>query len=115
MANWPKYYHDQLYLGDPKSSTALVTLWTVKENICPQIPIKHFGVAGQLYSKRGINFLLRNILANPVIRTVVVCGRDDTGSGRALLAFARDGIDNRHRVIRVENLMIDKEIPAAQL
>lgn len=115
MANWPKYYHDQLYLGDPKSSTALVTLWTVKENICPQIPIKYFGVAGQLYSKRGINFLLRNILANPVIRTVVVCGRDDTGSGRALLAFARDGIDNKHRVIGVENLMIDKEIPAAQL
>ncbi len=114
-SNWPKYYHDKLYLGDPKSSTALVTLWTVKEEICRKLPAKSFCVAGQLYSKRGISFLLRNILANPSIRTVIVCGRDDTKSGQALLAFARNGVDNEYRVRGTENLVIDREIPRDRL
>lgn len=113
--NWPKYYHDRLYLGDRQSSTALVTLWTVKEKICAKLPRGSFCVSGQLYSKRGISFLLRNILANPSIRTVVVCGRDETKSGQALLAFAKRGIDARHRIVGFPNAVIDKELPTAAL
>ena len=114
-SNWPKYYHDKLYLGDPKSSTALVTLWTVKEKICHAIPAKYFSVAGQLYSKRGINFLLRNILANPSIRTIVICGRDETKSGQALLAFVKNGVDAKYQVRGADNLLIDREIPLEQV
>lgn len=113
--NWPKYYHDKLYLGDRKSSAALVTLWTVKEQICRKLPPRLFSVAGQLYSKRGISFVLRNILANPAIRTVVVCGRDETGSGQALLCFAEKGVDRNYRVRGSADTVIDNQIPLACL
>lgn len=112
---WPKYYHDKLYLGDNKSSTALVTLWTVKEKICAKLPRGSFCISGQLYSKRGISFLLRNILANPSIRAVVVCGRDETKSGQALLAFAKKGVDAKHRIVGFPNAAIDAELPSRAL
>jgi thymidylate synthase len=65
----------------------IVTLWTPVEKILKDIPDESYVVAGQLFTKRGVNFIFRNILANPQIRYLVVCGQDRTGSGEALLNF----------------------------
>ncbi|EKD49428.1 MAG: hypothetical protein ACD_63C00148G0010 [uncultured bacterium] len=106
----PKYYSDKLYIGNPKSPVGLITLWSVKEKICKEIPKQSFRVAGQLYSKRGINFLIRNIFANPEVRYIVVCGRDETKTGKILLDFARKGIDKNFKICG-SDFSIDKNIP----
>ncbi len=115
MSDWPKYYHDKLYLGDPKSTVGLLTLWTVKEKICEKLPKESFKVAGQMYSKQGISFLLRNILASPSVRSIIVCGRDYTKAGEALLALSKNGVDKDHKIIGISDAQLDKSIPLKKI
>lgn len=82
---WPVYYKDSLIIGDPTMDTAVVTLWTPKEMVAERLNMSKVNAVGQLYTKRGINFLVRNVLANPVIRKIYVLGADLSGSGEALL------------------------------
>lgn len=54
---------------------------------------------GNLYSRAGLNPMLRNILANPSIRYLVLTGRSLTDSDEALLDFFRKGVDQDWRVV----------------
>lgn len=52
----------------------------------------------------GVERLVRNVLANPNIRSVVVCGPDTRQAvghlpGQSLLALARSGVDDRGRIV----------------
>ena len=52
----------------------------------------------------GIERLIQNVLANPNIRFLVVCGADTEGAighlpGRSLAALHRSGLDDRRRII----------------
>ena len=92
--DWPVYFKDRLLVGDFDSCVGVATLWMPKENVADVLDNalakrsgKLYSVCGQLYTKRGINPLLRNILANPKIRHLVICGPDRQGSGEALLKF----------------------------
>lgn len=93
----------------------MITLWTPKEKIIEKIDENLYCAAGQLYSKDGINYLLRNILANPSIRQIVVCGHDISGSGRALLDFFQKGINEKYCVVGDDFALIHKEIPLEAL
>lgn len=83
--DWPIYFKDQLLLGDAQSPVGICALWTLKELIAKEIGKEQFSVCGQLYSKQGIKYILRNILANPRIRFLLLCGKDKSSSGQALL------------------------------
>ena len=111
LENWPIYYKDNLWISNPQSSNAVVTLWTPKELIAQGLDKDSFAVCGQLYSKRGINFILRNIFANPKIQNIVICGADRSESGKTFLNFLLKGIDDAHNVIDSEKAVIDKELP----
>ena len=82
---WPAFLKEKLEVGSLKSCNAVCTLWTEKERI--SVPRDSYAVKGNLYSVSGIGYLLRNLLANPKIRYLVVCGEDRTGSGRELIDF----------------------------
>lgn len=110
LAKWPIYFTDNLVQGNPKSEAAIVTLWTPVKNITDKIDSSLFCLAGQLYSKDGVNYILRNILANPKIRYIIVCGRELSESGKALVNFFEKGIDEDYRIIGVESAQIDREI-----
>ncbi|MFA5776307.1 MAG: thymidylate synthase [Patescibacteria group bacterium] len=120
---WPIYFKDRLLVGDFDSSVGVATLWMPKESVAEVLDggsSKELGrlysVCGQLYTKRGINPLLRNILANPKIRHLVICGPDRQGSGEALLKFFKSGIDLKTRkVVGDDEAIIDKEIPIKAL
>ncbi len=77
-------------------------------------PPSFFSVCGQLYTKRGINPLIRNILANPKIRHLVICGPDRQKSGEALIKFFKDGVSDG-AVVGDSEALIDKEIPVEAL
>lgn len=83
----------QLLHGSSASRTAIVCLWTRREEVQKKVDSSMYSVMGQLYSaERGIDPLIRNLLANPWITNLVVTGRDISGSGRALMDFFRKGV-----------------------
>ena len=109
--NWPIYFKDKLILGNSDSEIGIVCLWTPVNTICDQIDKSLFSVAGQLYSKEGINFILRNVLANPQIRLLVICGEERTSSGQALMNLIDKGVDHENKVLNTDYCQIHKEIP----
>jgi thymidylate synthase len=78
---WPKYYANQLIIG--KGNVAVVTGWTKKEDIfeslSPETKNK-ISLVGQLYSKEGINYIIRNLFLNPNINFLVITGKDLSNS-----------------------------------
>lgn len=88
------YKPNQLIYGT--GQTAVVTGWTVKLAVAKHLHVAEFAVIGQLYSPtRGISLLIRNMLANPHVRFLVVLNatKEDrnAGGGSCLLDFFRNG------------------------
>lgn len=110
MEAWPIYYKERVYIANLKSNVGVVTLWSPMQTILPKLKQDSFCVGGQLYSKRGINFIIRNILANPVIDTLIVCGANLSGSAESLINFIEKGIDEENNVVDVDKSPIDAEI-----
>ena len=87
---------NQLIYGN--GQTAVVTGWTVKQAIAKQLHPQEYAVIGQLYSPtRGINLLIRNLLANPHVRFLIVLNatKEDRNAGgcECLLDFFRNGFE----------------------
>lgn len=65
-------------------------------------------IAGSLYTENlGIERIIRNVLANPNITTVVICGADSEQRvghlpGQSFLSLAAHGVDERGRIINAE-------------
>lgn len=97
---WPVYFKDQLIVGNPESSVSICALWTIKELVAQNLNKESFAVCGQLYSKEGIRYLFRNILANPRIRFLILCGNDQSGSGKALLETFEKGVSPDPKIPR---------------
>jgi tetrahydromethanopterin S-methyltransferase subunit A len=66
---------------------------------------QEIAIAGTLHTENlGIERLIQNVLANPHIRFVMLCGVDSQQAvghypGQSLLALAQQGIDDRKRII----------------
>ncbi len=110
---WPIYYKGELIIGNPKSNTAICTLWTKRE-LLDEIPKDKFCVIGNLYSTYGINPMLRNILANPRIRHIFICGADLTKTGVILIDFINNGIEADYKVSGFD-AYIDQGFPRAAI
>ncbi|MFC1732946.1 thymidylate synthase [candidate division KSB1 bacterium] len=106
-----KYFSEHLISGNKESNVGIISLWTQKESIAEGLDKNTYASIGQLYSKTGINALIRNIYSNPKIRYVIICGADKSGSGEALLKFSNEGIDDTNHIIGTDNTHIDEEIP----
>ncbi|MBI3638132.1 hypothetical protein HY227_00090 [Candidatus Wolfebacteria bacterium] len=108
--DWPIYFKNNLSIGNIDSSVGVATLWTKKELIANNLDKNKYNLVGQLFSKKGINFIIRNILAKPNTRHIVLCGSDLSGSGQALIDFVKKGINEENRIIGVPDAYIEKEI-----
>jgi len=98
--NWPIYYSDTVHLSNKQSNSAIVCLWTKKERIIEKINKNKYCFIGQLYSKEyGLLILLRNLLANSKIRTLIVTGIDLNESSKGLINFFEKGVDSKNKII----------------
>jgi thymidylate synthase len=95
---WPVFFRDSLRVGNPESPVGICTLWTRKEEVFSSVPDSSYAVCGNLYTTQGINPMIKNILANPRIRSVIICGNDLMKTGDALLDFVRNGIDCNRKI-----------------
>jgi len=90
----PIHKASRLILGNPESDLAIVCLWAKAKELAEKVPKEAYAVIGNLFSaERGLDYLIRNLLANPQIRKLVITGPDLSGSGRVLEDFFRNGFE----------------------
>jgi len=90
----PLYKPQQLICGT--GQIAIITGWTVKQAVAKQLNSDEYAVIGNLYSPtRGISPLLRNLIANPHVRFLVILDatQEDRNAGacQCLLDFLENG------------------------
>lgn len=94
---WPAFLPNQILVGNPMSNVAVVCGWTRRElmrdklaAIDPKI-MKLIAGIGQMYTAaRGVDMMIRNLLANPRIDAVIFCGRDSSGASEEAYKFLND-------------------------
>lgn len=89
------YKPNQLIIGT--GCIAICTGWTPAKSVASKLDPSDYAVIGNLYSaSRGINFLVRNLLANPHVRYLVTMNltREDKNSGsvQCLQDFFENGV-----------------------
>ncbi len=109
----PLFSTGQLLVGNSKSGTAICTLWTMKDNLT-SLPKERYNVIGNLYTSYGINQMLKNILANPRIRRILVLGEDLNATKGILVNFVDKGFDEDYRIKGTE-AFLDKNLPRPAL
>ena len=94
IKNWPVEYSKELLVGNLEKSLAVCSLWSDREFVARQVRAENVVVVGNLYSHGpGIEGIVRNVLANPSIRGIVVAGKDKSQSAETLLYFSNVGVE----------------------
>ena len=105
-------------IGDPKTSIGFCTVWNKIDAILTAAPElrKKCAIIGTLYSRQGVNVVLRNLALNPQIQTLVIWGHgplSNTPFGTSGSAILRDiwkyGVDEQGKV-RENGFEIEPEI-----
>ena len=104
------YKPNQLILGS--GYIAICTGWTPAKSVAAKLDPSDYAVIGNLYSaSRGINFLVRNLLANPHVRDLVAMDstREDkiSGSVQCLKDFFENGVYKGENDVGKECWVID--------
>ncbi|MCS7224193.1 MAG: DUF4346 domain-containing protein [Armatimonadetes bacterium] len=100
--DWPVVAGEYFVL-DPGGSVAVSTL--ASPDLAAQLAQRRprgLSIVGKTETENiGIDKVVKNIVANPCIRTLIVAGQDPKGhlSGQALLALAQNGVDERQRIV----------------
>lgn len=90
----PIYKGSRLVKGNPKSHVGIVCLWTKAQKLAEKLNKQDYCVIGQLYSaERGLDIMVRNLLANPQITNLVITGTDFSKSGVVLRDFFEKGFE----------------------
>lgn len=85
---------NQLIIG--QGQTVISTGWTIASVVANKLAATCFAAIGQLYNaESGIDYLVRNLLANPHVRHLIVLDGTqydkNSGASKCLVAFFKDG------------------------
>ena len=126
---WPVAVKDRISYscGDNQNITeanvAVTFLWTIRDDIIPKLEKQNLAIAANFYTPAGLAGMVRNILANPYIRYLIILGEEysskskddkvsDLTSANALRAFFEKGINNERKIPGFETAVhFDKTIP----
>ena len=97
----PLHFADKLRIVNPRGRVGVITLWSRIDFV--ECKLREMGidldaatskiaVIGNLYGN-GIPHLLRNLLYNPQIRDLVICGANRSGSREEIIAFFEEGLE----------------------
>lgn len=95
---------EEVFYGNPKSNIAICTLSSISllKEVANSSIIKEIAIAGRLLSEnKGIDSLVRSVLSNEKINTIILCGKDTLGHkpGNSLLCLYKNGMDENHKII----------------
>jgi thymidylate synthase len=97
----PLYFGDRLTVINPHGVIGVVTLWSKPEYVMERFreagenldPVTSpIAVFGTLYGN-GLREMLRNLLYNPQIQVLLICGHDRSGSWKDLKSFFEEGLE----------------------
>ncbi len=116
MSAWPLYYRERIWNGSVDTGfIGIATLWTPKETLIKSISAdlkKKISAVGQLYTKRGAEYIFRNIWANPSVRYLVIWGENATDSCQPL--FDKDTLLD-YLPDKIEDKYIDKFFSSVEI
>ncbi len=99
-ASWP-VVAGSYQVGDPKAPVAVCAL-TSERLVGPLAGLPGVAIAGIVYTANlGIERIILNITTNPMIRFLLVCGRESAlfKPGQSLVALAEQGVDGEKRIV----------------
>lgn len=97
----PLYFSDQIEVINPWGSVGLITLWSRTDYVLRRLErsgvdlsaaTSPIAAVGTLYGN-GLRELLRNLLYNPQIDTLILFGRNRSGSQEDLIAYFEEGLE----------------------
>ncbi|MCK9378287.1 MAG: hypothetical protein M0P73_19385, partial [Syntrophobacterales bacterium] len=97
----PLHFADRLTVINPQGTIGVVTLWSKPDYVIERFrqagvdlnpATSPIAVFGTLYGN-GLREMLRNLLYNPQIRTLLICGNDRSGSAHELFSFFNDDLE----------------------
>ena len=97
----PLYFGDRLTVINPHGTIGVVTLWSKVDYVIDRFrqagvdldpATSPIAVFGTLYGN-GLREMLRNLLYNPQIRVLLICGHDRSGSRDELHKFFELGLE----------------------
>ena len=95
---------ERIFFGNSKSNIALCTLSSISllREIANSSVMDKIAVAGRLLSEnKGIDSLVRYVISNTKINTIILCGEDATGHrpGHSLLCLYKNGISENGKIV----------------
>ncbi|MFC1721702.1 thymidylate synthase [Patescibacteria group bacterium] len=128
---WPIAVADRVAYPREKSvddaQVAITFLWTMRDAILPKLDKKNLAIATNFYTPAGLAGMVRNILANPCIRYVILLGEEyssrakddqisDRTSANALRTFFKQGV-SKDRELKgfAESIHFDENLPVAAI
>lgn len=96
--------NEEIFFGNPKSSIAICTLSSMKllKEISNSSLMSEIALVGRLLSEnKGIDSLIKYVISNKIIKTILICGKDTMGhrSGHSLLKLYENGVDSNGRIL----------------
>jgi thymidylate synthase len=97
----PLHFGDRLTVINPRGSIGVVTLWSKPDYVIERFrqagvdldpATSPIAVFGTLYGN-GLREMLRNLLYNPQIQVLLICGHDRSGSREELVNFFELGLE----------------------
>lgn len=97
----PLYFADRLTVVNPQGAMGVVTLWSRVDYVMARFlqagvdlgeETSPIAVFGTLYGN-GLREMLRNLLYNPQIQVLLICGHDRSGSREELVNFFELGLE----------------------
>lgn len=110
LDQWPILYKDILRVKNPEHHLGICSLWTERNVVQTLLKDVEYCVIGNLYSAQGINAMIRNVMANPHIRTIAIWGSEMSLSGHSLLMMMKKGLDDKRKIVGGRG-EIESEIP----
>ncbi|MCL5102757.1 MAG: thymidylate synthase [Armatimonadetes bacterium] len=112
----PLYFGNKLRVVNPRGRVGILTLWSKIEFVEKTLAdlkidlgseTSKIAVIGNLYGN-GIPHLLRNLLYNPQIRHLVICGANRSGSAEDIVAFFRYGLEKTMSLGETVTKIVDR-------
>lgn len=126
---WPVTVRDRIAFPNQKelrvtkANYAVTFLWTMRDSVLPLLEKENLALASNFYTPAGLSGMIRNILANPYIRYIILLGEEyasktgcetktENTSANAIRAFFEKGINNERKIPGFETAVhFDSSIP----
>jgi len=112
---WPQEFKEKLLVSNLKSNVGIAVLWSFKEVVAKNLNPDDYAILGNYYDRRnGLEPLVRNCLANPNLRYIILLGNDKARSREVLVNFFEKGVDKDGVVVGTDT-KVPRGIPTEDL